>query len=170
MRGHIADRTVKTREVVVLDERFNRSVRIVLAQQYARSNAILFDRLMEAFDLAITLWVVRTRANMAHARDPNKLFEVSRYELLAVVRDDSWPRLGMLFARFLKNDFDVCLFHRLTNFAVNNESATAVKDRAQVIERSANIDVCQVHVPVIVWSDWLCESVAFGCLLCVPSI
>ena len=58
MRGHIADRTVKTREVVVLDERFNRSVRIVLAQQYARSNAILFDRLMEALDLAIALWVV----------------------------------------------------------------------------------------------------------------
>lgn len=107
MWGHITDRTVKTREAVVLDERFNRSVRIVLAQQHARTNAILFDRLVKTFDLAIALWVVGTRANMAHARDSNKLFEVSRDELIAVVRDDSWLCFWILFTGFLKNDFDV---------------------------------------------------------------
>lgn len=53
---------------------------------------------------------------------------------------------------------------------MNNKSATAVKDRAQVIERSADIDVRQVNVPVIVWSEWLHESISLGRLLGVPSI
>ena len=53
---------------------------------------------------------------------------------------------------------------------MDNESAAAVKDRAQVIEPSADIDVRQVHVPVIGRSDRLRESIAFGGLLGVLSI
>lgn len=105
--GHVTDRAVKTREVVVLDECLNRSVCSVLAQQYAWANAVLFDRLVKALDLAIALRIVRTCTNVTHARDANELFEVFGYELFAVVGDDSWLCFGMFFARFLKNDFDV---------------------------------------------------------------
>lgn len=53
---------------------------------------------------------------------------------------------------------------------MDNESTAAVKNCAQVIERSTDVDVCQVDMPMVVWSEWLCKSIAFGCLLCVPSI
>ena len=107
MWGHVTDCAVKTREVVALNECLNRSVRIVFAQQNTWSNAILFYRLVKAFNLAVALWVIGTRSNVAHARNANELFEVSRHELLAVVGDDSRSCVGILFSRFLKNDFHI---------------------------------------------------------------
>jgi len=52
---------------------------------------------------------------------------------------------------------------------MDNKSAAAIKDAAQVIKRSADIHVSQVNVPMLVGLKWLHKTGSFGGWLVVPS-
>lgn len=162
--------TVKPLAVVMLNEFFNGSIGIVFRQQHCRADALSLDRLVPAFDLAVALRIVWAGANMAHAAETNKILEVLGNKLLAVVGDDS--RLGVweLLFRFLQHNLNVCFLHRLTDLAVDNKSAAAIKDAAHVIKRAADVHVSQINMPVIVRLKRLHESVAFLAGFGVPTI
>src|SRR5438445_9158091 len=61
-------------------------------QRRSRPNALPFQRLVPALNLAVRLWIIRGGSDVRHARDANELLEVASDELRAIVGDDS--RLG----------------------------------------------------------------------------
>ena len=98
---------------------------------------------------------------MRHARDPNKLFEVLGDELWTVVRDDPRPRLRVLLLRSLQDDLDVRLGHRLPDVPVHDVPTETFQDAAQVVERSAYVQIGNIDVPVLMRLERLDEAGAF---------
>src|SRR6185369_11332379 len=73
-----------------------------------------------------------------------------------------------LLLRCLQDDLDVRLGHRLPQIPVDDVSATAIENAAQVIERPADIDVRHVNVPVLMSGQRLLEARALLRRLSVP--
>ena len=68
----------------------------------------------------------------------------------------------------LQDDLDVRLRHRLPQIPVDDVSAAAIQNAAQVIERPADVDVRHVDVPVLVRRQRLLEACALLRRLAVP--
>jgi hypothetical protein len=51
--------------------------RTLQRQQRSRPNALAFQRLVLALDLAVRLWMVRGGSDLRHARDVNEFLEVN---------------------------------------------------------------------------------------------
>jgi hypothetical protein len=77
-------------------------------------------------------------------------------------------RLGVQFLYPLRDDLDVRLGHRLAQIPVDNVSAVAVQNAAQVIERPADVDVRDIDVPVLMRGQRLLKARAFLRRLAVP--
>jgi hypothetical protein len=50
----------------------------------------------------------------------------------------------------LQDALDISLGHRLADLPVDDGAAGAIEDRAQVVERSREVDIGHVDVPVLV--------------------
>jgi hypothetical protein len=55
----------------------------------------------------------------------------------------------------LQDDFDVRLRHRLPQIPVDDVTATAIEDAAQVVERPVDVDVRNIDMPVLMPCQWL---------------
>ena len=95
---------------------------------------------------------------MRHARDADELLEIAGDELRAIVRDNAWLRLRVLFLGAFENYFDIRFPHRLAQVPMHEESAEPVQNAAQVEERAAQVDVGKVDMPVLMRSQWLLET------------
>ena len=76
---------------------------------------------------------------------------------------------GYFSSRSLQDDFDVRFGHRLPQIPVDDGTAVAVQNAAQVVERPADVDVGNVDVPVLMRLQRLLEAGAFLRRLAVPS-
>ena len=74
----------------------------------------------------------------------------------------------MKFLGPFQDDLNVRLGHRLPQIPVDDVSATAVQNAAQVIESSADVDVRHVNVPVLMSGQRLLEARALLRRLAVP--
>src|SRR5882757_5365700 len=74
-------------------------------------------------------------SDVGHARDPNELLEVLGDELRPVVGDDPGPCFRVQFLSPLQDDLDVRPRHRLPQIPVDDVTATAIENAAQVVER-----------------------------------
>src|SRR5215471_17964117 len=81
----VPDPTVQPNRVVAVNPETHDPLRVLQRQRHSRSDALGFEGLMPAFDLAIRLRIVRRRLHVRHAADPDELFEVFRQKLRAVV-------------------------------------------------------------------------------------
>src|ERR1017187_4635020 len=90
LRRDVADGTVQTDVVVVLDVALHQTPRIFQRQWRSRPDALSFERFVPPFDLAVRLGIVGRSSDVGHARDPNELLEVLGDELRPVIRDDPW--------------------------------------------------------------------------------
>jgi len=95
---------------------------------------------------------------MGHARDPNELLEILGDEPRPVVGDDpgSCPRVQFLGP--LQDDFDVRLGHRLPEIPVDNVSAAAVRNAAQVVERPADVEIGNIDVLMLMGGHRLLKA------------
>ena len=98
---------------------------------------------------------------MSHTANANEFLEVSGDELRAIVRDDSRPGLGELFACPLNDRFDLGFGHARADFPVRDVPAATVEQAAKIEERAANIDVRNIDVPVLVRTDRLLKPRSF---------
>ena len=96
----------------------------------------------------LALWVIGACANMGHAADSNKLLEVPRDELRAVVGNDPRASFRVLFLRHLENDLDIGFFHLLANIPVNDRPTVAVQDRGDEVKRTADVQIGDIDMPV----------------------
>src|SRR6516162_4454616 len=97
---------------------------------------------------------------MSHSADPNELLEVLGDELRPVIRDDPGPRVGISLARPLDDRLDLGLSHARTDLPVDDEPAAAIEEAAEVEERTGDVDVRDIDVPVFVHSEWLLKAFA----------
>ena len=116
---------------------------------------------MPAFDFAIRLRVIRRSPDVRHARDANELLEVLGDELWPVVGNNSRFKAGILLFGTFQNDLDVSLGHPLAKIPMNQETAVAIQDAAQVVERRANVQVRNIDVPMLVRLRRLFKPVPF---------
>ncbi len=116
---------------------------------------------MPAFDLAVGLRVVGRGAHMSHAGDADELFEITGDELRPVVGDDAGVRAGELFAGTLQDGFHVDFLHFLADFPVDEETAVAVEDGTQEVKGASDVEVADVHMPLLVRPKRLHEAGPF---------
>src|SRR5215813_1011594 len=149
LRRHIADRAVQAHGVVVLHITLDQTPRIVQSQWRKRPNAFPLERLVPTFDLAIRLRIKRRGAHVRHSRDTNKFFEVARHKLRPIVRDNPRSGFRILLLGMLQNHLDVGLLHGLAQIPMQQETTVPIQDAAQVVERTAQVDVRNINMPVL---------------------
>jgi hypothetical protein len=93
---------------------------------------------------------------MRHPACTDEILEVPGHELRSVVGDDPGVRTGILFASPLDDRLHLGFLHGLADLPVDDESAIAVEDAAQEEEGPADIEVRDIDVPVLMWSQVAC--------------
>src|SRR3984893_7457739 len=67
---------------------------VVERERHLDADALAFEGLVPAFNLAVALGIVRRGSDMAHTGDADELLEVLGDELRSVVGDDAWLLAG----------------------------------------------------------------------------
>ena len=106
---------------------------------------------------------------MGHPRDTNEFLEVPSNKLRSVVRNDPGFRFRIFLPRSLQNDFDFRFGHRLPQIPMNDRTAVAIQNAAQIIERATHIDVGNIDVPMLVRMRWLLKTCPLARRLALPS-
>ena len=105
---------------------------------------------MKTFELPITLRVVGRGHDVGGFDLCDEAFEVVCTELGTLVRDDARTGVRVEFFGFLQDDFGVTFFHFDAEVPVQNGPGEAVQDANEVEEDSADFEVGEVDVPVLV--------------------
>ena len=134
------------------------------------AQSVVLEGAVPALKFPVALRVVRACADMGHAAQPDEVLEFPSDKLRAVVADDTRARVGIFLASALQDALDVALRHALADFVMHDGAAGTVEDRAQIVEGSAQVQVRDVHVPVLVYTDGLLEARALFTGSFVPSI
>src|SRR5215469_16396213 len=127
-------------------------------QRCSQPNALAFQRLVPALNLAVRLRIVRGGSDVRHARDANELLEITSNELQAIVGDDSRLRFRVLLLGSLHDHFDISFSHGLTQIPMHEETTESIQNAAQVIEGAAQVDVGNVDMPMLVRLQRLLEA------------
>jgi hypothetical protein len=159
--GNVVDGAVQPRGVVVVGVIGHDLAGVVEGQRHLDADAIAFEGLVPAFDLAVRLGIVRRGFDVGHAGGADELFEVLGDELWSIVGDDAWSFVGVGFAGALEDGADVGFLHFFADFVVDDEATVAVEDGAEEVEGAGDVEVADVDVPVTVWCQWLDKSGAF---------
>src|SRR5262249_57402032 len=106
---------------------------------------------------------------MGHPRDADELLEVSGDELRSVVGDDPWFCLRILLPSSLQDDFDFRFGHRFPQIPMDDRTAKAIQNAAQVVEGAAHVDVGNIDMPMLVRVGWLLEAGSFARRFALPS-
>ena len=127
----IANGAVKAHLVVMVDKGFGNALGIIKSQRCFRSDGLLLQRAVEAFDLAIALRIEWACADVRHPRDLHEVLEVIRDELRTVVADN--PRFLAVkpLQAALHDRFDLPLLHRFAQFPMDDVATEAIKQRTQ---------------------------------------
>jgi len=103
----VAGGTVQADIVVMLHVALDQTLCIFQRQRRSRPNALAFQGLVPALNLAVRLWIVRGGSDVRYARDANELLEVASDEQWPVVGDASWLRFRVLLLGSLQDQFDI---------------------------------------------------------------
>jgi len=137
----IAEGGVQADRVVVFDKPDDDPSRVVHGQGRPWADALFLEDAVPAFDLTVTLGVVRRRSGVGHAADADELLEVAGDELGAIVGDDPRRDARELLTGALDDLLDVGLGHGFTDLPVNGKAATTIQEATQVIERASDVQV-----------------------------
>src|SRR6516225_4916951 len=156
--------------VVVVNEAFDKPSGILLAKRATRSDAISFEALGPSLDFTITLRVIGRGLDIGKAGQTDKLLKVLGDKLGTVVGDDPWGSSRRFFPGSLQDDLDVELRHRGAQFPMQQETRTAIQDRAEIKEGAGNVQIRDIHMPVLVGLKGLLEAVTLARSFRVPTL
>ncbi len=94
---------------------------------------------------------------MGHAGKPDELLEIPGNELRSVVGNNPWPGSRVFLLGPFKNDFHVSLGHLLPDLPVDDRAAAAIQQAAEVVERATDVEIGDVHMPVLMGQQRLNE-------------
>jgi len=106
---------------------------------------------------------------MGHPRDADELLEVSSDELRSVVGNDPWFCFRVLLPSSLQKDFDFRFGHGFPQIPMDDRTAEAIQNAAQVVEGAAHVDVGNIYMPMLVRVGWLLEAGSFARRFTLPS-
>lgn len=132
----------------MLDVPGNLTKCLLVVARATRANAFLFDRAVESLKLSVALRVVGARRDMCHFTETDERLEIFGDELWSVVADNSWLYAWMFFKRRLANNLDVHFGHRLAKIKVNDVATEPIEHADQEVERSTDLDVGDIDMPV----------------------
>ena len=161
-RGDIADGTVEAPVVVRIHETDYKPACIFQRDGRFGSNTLCFQALVPAFDFAVTLGIKWACANMGHAAEFDKRFEIAGYELGPVVSDHARACLRDSLASPLENHLNIVLFHLFANFPVDHGTAVTIEYRTHVIEGPSDVEVGDIHMPMLVGTDGLDKALSLA--------
>jgi hypothetical protein len=160
-RGNIPDRTMQPYYIVMLYIMLHHVPRFVQKKRCFRSYRLALQTLVPAFNFSVALGIERRSAHISHAHQPNVFLEVPGHKLRAVVRDDPRIRLGKPLPASLHNDLYIGLRHLFADLPVHDVAAEPIQNTAQIVERTTNIEVGDVDVPMRVGATRTLKSLAF---------
>src|SRR5262245_29739297 len=127
--------------VVVVNEAFDKASGILLGKRAARPDAISFEALVPSLDFTVTLRVIGRGLDMGQASQTDKLLKVLGDKLRTVVGDDSWGSTRIFFPGSLQDDLDVELRHCGAQFRMQQETRTAIQNRAEIEQGPDNVQI-----------------------------
>src|SRR6516162_3984466 len=148
--------------VVVVNEALDKSSGILLGKRAAKPEAISFEALVPAFDFPVALWVIGGGFDMGQPGQANKL--------RTVIGDDSRRSIRIFFPSSLQNNLDIKLRHCGAQFPMQQETRTAIQDRAKIEEGADDVQIGDIHMPVLVRLKRLLEAVTLTRRLWVPAL
>ncbi len=116
--GDVTDSAVEADLIVVIHESGDHLASVLGIGGFEAPNRVVFDRAMEAFDLAVGLGIVRRSSHVGHAGVSDEALEVPGNEGGAIVGDEPGSSLGEALASPLQDDLDILLRHRLAKLPV----------------------------------------------------
>ena len=155
--------------VVLLDEPGYDASGILQAERCLRPDAVLFQCLVPPLHLAIALRIEGRCSHVRQATQPDESLEITRYELWAIVRDDPWCCLRECLQSTLQDGLHIRFGHALPDLPMHHVPAVTVKDAAKIVECSADIQVRDVNMPMLVRPMRLVEAFALGGGPCFPT-
>ena len=99
---------------------------------------------------------------MGEAGQTDKLLKVFGDKLRTVVGDDPWGSSRIFFPGSLQDDLDVELYHRAAQFPMQQETRTAIQDRAQIEEGPHNVQIRDIDMPMLV-GRWHAAGSPYHC-------
>ena len=166
--SHVANGAMQPDVVVVGNELLHHPPGIVKGKRYAGANALSLDGGMKSFQLAVGLWIIRRRPHVRHAGEPDEFLEILGNELRAVIGDDPRPGFGVFLLGPLDNDLHILLRHLLPDLPMNDETAAAVEQAAQIIKGAADIEMRHIDMPMFMRTKRLHEAISLGAVFSVP--
>ncbi len=86
---------------------------------------------------------------MGHSGDPDEFLEILDNKLWPVVGNDTRTGSWIFFLGSLQNDFNIWFGHLLSDLPMDNRATTAIQETAQVVESATDVEVRNIHVPVV---------------------
>lgn len=145
----------------MVDEAGHEGAGVVEREGCSGADTLAFKGLVEAFEFAVALGVEGRGTDMGHTGEADKLLEVAGDELGAIIGDHTGMRLREFFLGALEDDFDIRLGHGGPDLPVHDVAAAAIQNAAEVVESPTNIEIRDIHMPVLVGLLGLDEAGAF---------
>src|ERR687896_411292 len=125
---------------------------------------------MPALKLAVALRIIRRGPHVGHLAQPDKFFEILSNKLGPVVRNDARVRTRYLLTGRLQHDLDPRGSHGLLQSPVHNKAAVAIQHAAQIIERTSDVEIGDIDVPVLMGGGGLLKALTFRADLDLPGL
>ena len=99
---------------------------------------------------------------MGHSGDPDKFLEIFGNELRPVVGNYPWAGSRVFLFGALQNDLNVWFGHLLSDLPMDDGTATAIQEAAQVVEGATDVEIRDIDVPMLMRSAGLLKALPFG--------
>ena len=107
---------------------------------------------------------------MGQPGQADKFLKVLGDKLRPVVGNDPRGSTRIFLLSSLQDDLDVELGHGGAQFPMHQETRTAIQGRAEIEEGPDNVQIRDIHVPVLVGLKGLLEALTLARWLWIPAL
>ena len=151
-----------------MDEPFNHSSGIVKGKRDTGANTFPLDGCVEPFQFAVGLGIIRRCPHMRHTRDADEFLEILGNKLWAVIGNDPWSGFRKALFGALKDDLHIHFRHLFPDLPMNDEATASIENTAQIIECATDVDIRNIHMPMVMGPEWLHKAGSLEAFLPVP--
>ena len=105
---------------------------------------------------------------MGHSGNPDEFFEILCNELRAIVGNNPWTCSRVFLLGPLKDGFYVTFSHLLSDLPMDDRAAASIEEAAQVVEGATDVEVRDIHMPVLMRQRRLNEPGSFERRFLIP--
>ena len=107
---------------------------------------------------------------MSHSGDPDEFLEILGNKLWPIVGNDTRAGSRVFLLGSLQNDFNIWFGHLLSDLPMDYGATATIQKAAQVIESATDVEVRNIHVPVVMGQQRLYEPGAFERRFLIPFV